>query len=143
MGDMDFKVAGTNKGITALQADIKIPGLPLKVKQGRQRNMASDEELEVEVTKGPSYLVSVAAISRNSTTTLKLSTGQYARFADGACVATLGNTSVLATVVSRAKQSTSSFLPLVVDYRQKAAAAGRIPTNFLRREIRSTESERS
>ncbi|XP_063387477.1 polyribonucleotide nucleotidyltransferase 1, mitochondrial [Cydia fagiglandana] len=74
-------------------------------------------------------------------TSLKLSTGQYARFADGACVATLGNTSVLATVVSRAKQSSSSFLPLVVDYRQKAAAAGRIPTNFLRRELGPTERE--
>lgn len=31
MGDMDFKMAGTRKGITAIQADIKIPGLPLKV----------------------------------------------------------------------------------------------------------------
>lgn len=66
---------------------------------------------------------------------MKLSSGQYARFADGACVATLGNTSILATVVSKAKQSSASFLPLTVDYRQKAAAAGRIPTNFLRREL--------
>lgn len=31
MGDMDFKLAGTRKGITALQADVKVPGLPLKV----------------------------------------------------------------------------------------------------------------
>lgn len=31
MGDMDMKVAGTRKGITAIQADIKIPGLPLKI----------------------------------------------------------------------------------------------------------------
>lgn len=31
MGDMDFKMAGTAKGITAIQADLKIPGLPLKV----------------------------------------------------------------------------------------------------------------
>jgi polyribonucleotide nucleotidyltransferase len=31
MGDMDFKLAGTKKGITALQADVKIPGLPLKI----------------------------------------------------------------------------------------------------------------
>lgn len=68
-------------------------------------------------------------------TSLKLSTGRIARFADGACVASLGNTSVLSTVVSKAKQSGSSFLPLVVDYRQKAAAAGRIPTNFLRKEL--------
>ncbi|KAJ0173479.1 hypothetical protein K1T71_010628 [Dendrolimus kikuchii] len=77
----------------------------------------------------------------SSGTPLKLSSGRYARFADGACVATLGNTSVLATVVSKAKQSSSSFLPLVVDYRQKAAAAGRIPTNFFRRELGPTERE--
>lgn len=31
MGDMDFKIAGTKKGFTAVQADIKIPGLPLKI----------------------------------------------------------------------------------------------------------------
>ncbi|KAJ2938502.1 hypothetical protein O0L34_g12997 [Tuta absoluta] len=77
----------------------------------------------------------------NGSTPLSLSTGRYARFADGTCVATLGNTSVLSTVVSKAKQSPSSFLPLVVDYRQKAAAAGRIPTNFLRREMGPTERE--
>ncbi|KAF9801531.1 hypothetical protein SFRURICE_012177 [Spodoptera frugiperda] len=74
-------------------------------------------------------------------TSMNLKTGQYARFADGACVATLGNTAILSTVVSKAKQSSSSFLPLVVDYRQKAAAAGRIPTNFLRRELGPTERE--
>ncbi|KAM3959300.1 polyribonucleotide nucleotidyltransferase 1 [Aphomia sociella] len=80
-------------------------------------------------------------IAFSNGTSLKLSTGQYARFADGACVATLGQTSVLSTVVSKSKQSASSFLPLVVDYRQKAAAAGRIPTNFLRRELGPTERE--
>ncbi|CAH1637903.1 unnamed protein product [Spodoptera littoralis] len=73
-------------------------------------------------------------------TSLNIKTGQYARFADGACVATLGNTAILSTVVSKAKQSSSTFLPLVVDYRQKAAA-GRIPTNFLRRELGPTERE--
>ncbi|GBP24439.1 Polyribonucleotide nucleotidyltransferase 1, mitochondrial [Eumeta japonica] len=73
--------------------------------------------------------------------TQMMKSGRYARFADGSSVATLGNTSVLATVVSKAKQSASSFLPLVVDYRQKAAAAGRIPTNFLRRELGPTERE--
>lgn len=31
MGDMDFKLAGTKKGITAIQADLKIPGIPLKI----------------------------------------------------------------------------------------------------------------
>lgn len=72
---------------------------------------------------------------------LTLSSGKYARFADGCAVATLGDTSVMVTVVSKTKPSPSSFLPLVVDYRQKAAAAGRIPTNFLRRELGPSEKE--
>lgn len=72
---------------------------------------------------------------------LTLSSGKYARFADGCAVATLGDTSVMVTVVSKTKPSLSSFLPLVVDYRQKAAAAGRIPTNFLRRELGPSEKE--
>ena len=53
-----------------------------------------------------------------------------------------GDSSVLATAVSKVKPSaTASFLPLTVDYRLKAAAAGRIPTNFLRRELGPTEKE--
>lgn len=73
---------------------------------------------------------------------LTLSTGKYARFADGSAVVSLGDTSVMVTAVSKHQSSSnSSFLPLVVDYRQKAAAAGRIPTNFLRRELGPTERE--
>lgn len=72
---------------------------------------------------------------------MNISTGQYARLADGAAVATLGDTSVMVTAVSRTKPSTNNFLPLVVDYRQKSAAAGRIPTNFFRRELGPTERE--
>lgn len=83
----------------------------------------------------------------------------------------LGDTSVMATAVSRTKPSPSQFMPLVVcpphqstmttrwsdrrvsgaltpvhfdwqvDYRQKAAAAGRIPTNYLRRELGTTDRE--
>lgn len=48
---------------------------------------------------------------------------------------------MLVTAVSKTKPTPSSFLPLVVDYRQKAAAAGRIPTNFLRRELGPTDLE--
>lgn len=48
---------------------------------------------------------------------------------------------MLVTAVSKTKPTPSSFLPLVVDYRQKAAAAGRIPTNFLRRELGATDLE--
>lgn len=72
---------------------------------------------------------------------MKISTGQYARFADGCSVAMMGDTAVMVTVVSKPKATPSSFLPLVVDFRQKSAAAGRIPTNFLRRELGPTEKE--
>ncbi|KAK9872483.1 hypothetical protein WA026_017951 [Henosepilachna vigintioctopunctata] len=80
-------------------------------------------------------------ISFSNGRNLLISTGQYARLADGCAVATLGDTSVMVTAVSKAKPSPSNFLPLVVDYRQKAAAAGRIPTNFFRRELGPSERE--
>uniref|UniRef100_A0A8D0D1N4 polyribonucleotide nucleotidyltransferase n=1 Tax=Sander lucioperca TaxID=283035 RepID=A0A8D0D1N4_SANLU len=72
---------------------------------------------------------------------LEISSGRFARFADGSAVVKLGDTSVMVTAVSRAKPSPSQFMPLVVDYRQKAAAAGRIPTNHLRRELGTTDNE--
>ncbi len=68
----------------------------------------------------------------------------------------MGDTAVLATTVSKARAPPpssssssgaahppppSSFVPLTVDYRQKSAAAGRIPTNFLRREMGATDRE--
>lgn len=80
-------------------------------------------------------------ILNNFRRNLTISTGQYARLADGSAVATLGDTSVMVTAVSKVKPTTSNFLPLVVDYRQKSAAAGRIPTNFFRRELGPTERE--
>ncbi|XP_025057355.1 polyribonucleotide nucleotidyltransferase 1, mitochondrial isoform X2 [Alligator sinensis] len=72
---------------------------------------------------------------------LKFSSGKLARFADGCAVVQLGDTSVMVTAVSKTKSSVSQFMPLVVDYRQKAAAAGRIPTNYLRRELGTTDKE--
>ncbi|XP_066139868.1 polyribonucleotide nucleotidyltransferase 1, mitochondrial [Euwallacea fornicatus] len=72
---------------------------------------------------------------------LVLSSGQYARLADGCVVGSIGDTAVIVTVVSKTKPSPSNFLPLVVDYRQKSAAAGRIPTNYVRRELGPTERE--
>ncbi|XP_050406310.2 polyribonucleotide nucleotidyltransferase 1, mitochondrial isoform X1 [Patella vulgata] len=72
---------------------------------------------------------------------LKISTGKLARFSDGAAVVELGNTSVLVTAVSKTKTTPASFLPLTVDYRQKAAAGGRIPTNYIRRELGASEKE--
>ncbi|XP_062934367.1 polyribonucleotide nucleotidyltransferase 1, mitochondrial isoform X2 [Cynocephalus volans] len=72
---------------------------------------------------------------------LEISSGKLARFADGCAVVQSGDTAVMVTAVSKTKPSPSQFMPLVVDYRQKAAAAGRIPTNYLRREIGSSDKE--
>lgn len=74
---------------------------------------------------------------------MTISTGKYARFADGCAVVNAGNTDVLVTAVSKTYTSNlqQSFMPLTVDYRQKAAAAGHIPTNFLRRELGPSEHE--
>ncbi|XP_076057062.1 polyribonucleotide nucleotidyltransferase 1 [Oratosquilla oratoria] len=68
--------------------------------------------------------------------------GELARLADGAVVAQIGDTAVLVTAVSKGRNTVAAgFVPLTVDYRQKYAAAGRIPSNFLRRELAPTEKE--
>ncbi|XP_019641206.1 PREDICTED: polyribonucleotide nucleotidyltransferase 1, mitochondrial-like isoform X2 [Branchiostoma belcheri] len=72
---------------------------------------------------------------------MRISTGKFARFADGCAVVELGDTSAMVTAVSRTRPSSAGFLPLTVDYRQKAAAAGRIPTTHLRRELAQTDRE--
>ena len=74
---------------------------------------------------------------------ITLRTGHMARFADGAVVAESGDNAVLATVVSKMKPATgnSDGLPLNVDFKQSAAAVGRIPTNYLRRELQQTDAD--
>ena len=64
-----------------------------------------------------------------------------AKFSDGCTIVKNGETAVMCTAISKQKPSTSSFLPLTVDFRLKSAAAGRIPTNFLRRELGTSERE--
>ncbi|HHY49578.1 MAG TPA: polyribonucleotide nucleotidyltransferase, partial [Alphaproteobacteria bacterium] len=73
---------------------------------------------------------------------LTLETGKVARQADGAVVATLGETVVLATVVS-AKEAKpgQDFFPLTVNYQEKYFAAGKIPGGYFKREGRPTEAE--
>jgi polyribonucleotide nucleotidyltransferase len=74
--------------------------------------------------------------------TLRLETGKVARQADGAVVATYGETTVLATVVSdREPRPGLDFLPLTVNYQERYYAAGRIPGGFFKREGRPTEKE--
>jgi polyribonucleotide nucleotidyltransferase len=73
---------------------------------------------------------------------LVLETGKMARQADGAVLATYGETTVLATVVA-AKEAREGidFMPLTVDYQEKYYAAGRIPGGYFKREGRPTEKE--
>src|SRR5882757_527842 len=73
---------------------------------------------------------------------LVLETGKIARQADGAVLATYGETTVLATIVS-AKQPKPGvdFFPLTVNYQEKAFAAGRIPGGYFKREGRPSERE--
>src|ERR671919_26525 len=73
---------------------------------------------------------------------LSLETGKVARQADGAVVATYGETRVLATVVSmREAKPGQDFFPLTVNYQERYYAAGRIPGGFFKREGRPTEKE--
>lgn len=74
--------------------------------------------------------------------TLTLETGEIARQAGGACVASIGDTVVLATVVARTEAKPGQdFFPLTVDYQEKTYAAGRIPGGFFKREGRPSEKE--
>jgi polyribonucleotide nucleotidyltransferase len=73
---------------------------------------------------------------------LVLETGKVARQADGAVLATYGDTTVLATAVAaKTPREGVDFLPLTVDYQEKYYAAGRIPGGYFKREGRPTEKE--
>src|SRR6267143_171428 len=73
---------------------------------------------------------------------LVLETGKIARQADGAVVATNGESKVLATVAAaKEPREGVDFLPLTVDYQEKFYAAGRIPGGYFKREGRPTERE--
>ncbi len=74
--------------------------------------------------------------------TLTLESGRIARQADGAVLATYGETTVLATAVGqRQSKPGQDFFPLTVNYQEKYYAAGRIPGGFFKREGRPTEKE--
>jgi polyribonucleotide nucleotidyltransferase len=73
---------------------------------------------------------------------LVLESGKIARQADGAVLATYGNTTVLATVVAEKSQKPGiDFFPLTVNYVEKTYAAGKIPGGFFKREGRPSEKE--
>ena len=74
--------------------------------------------------------------------TVTLETGVIARQADGAVLASMGDTSVLVTVVGKKEPKPGQdFFPLTVNYQEKMYAAGRIPGGFFKREGRPSEGE--
>ncbi len=74
--------------------------------------------------------------------TITLETGKLAKQAHGSVVVKMGGTMLLATVVSNEEPlEGADFLPLTVDYREKFAAAGRVPGGFLKREGRPSDEE--
>src|SRR5207249_1401487 len=73
---------------------------------------------------------------------LILETGKLARQADGAVVATYGETTVLCTAVAmKSAKPGQDFFPLTVNYQEKTFAAGKIPGGFFKREGRPSEKE--
>jgi polyribonucleotide nucleotidyltransferase len=74
--------------------------------------------------------------------TLTLETGRVARQADGAVLATYGETTVLAAVTAaKVPNPNFDFFPLTVHYQERYYAAGRVPGGYFKREARPTEKE--
>lgn len=73
---------------------------------------------------------------------IKLETGKYARQADGSVMLTMGNTMLLATVVSaKDAREDVDYMPLSVEYKEKYASLGRFPGGFMKREARPSDYE--
>ena len=73
---------------------------------------------------------------------VSIETGKIARLADGAVIVTCGDTTVLACAVSATVvKEGQDYFPLTVDYREKAAAAGKFPGGYFKREGRPSEKE--
>ncbi len=74
--------------------------------------------------------------------TITIETGKLAKQADGAVVVKMGNTFLLATVVSaKDAREDVDFMPLSVEYKEKFAAVGRYPGGFMKREARPSDNE--
>ena len=85
---------------------------------------------------------SVTQVLQYGDHTLKLETGEIARQATGAVMASLGDTVVMVTAVGRQEdEGTRDFFPLTVNYQERTYAAGKIPGGFFRREGRPSEKE--
>src|SRR3989449_1068798 len=75
-------------------------------------------------------------------TSISIETGKIARLADGAVIVTCADTTVMVAAVSATSlKEGQDWFPLTVDYREKAAAVGKFPGGYFKREGRPTEKE--
>ena len=73
--------------------------------------------------------------------TIKFETGELAKQTDGSCLASTDGTVVFAAAVEGEAREGGDFLPLTVDYREQASAAGKFPGGFYKREGRPSQKE--
>ncbi|XP_037711759.1 polyribonucleotide nucleotidyltransferase 1, mitochondrial [Drosophila subpulchrella] len=119
----------TRKTLKLLNYRLKCLGLSSSGPKRRIQSTANGEAPSVEVN---------FSNGRN----MSFSSGRLARFANGTAVCQMGDTAVMVTAVAKSKPNPGQgFMPLVVDYRLKNAASGRIPMNFMRRELGPSEKE--
>jgi len=89
------------------------------------------------------FMIITKEIDLGQGKTISIETGRMAKQADGATVVRMGDTMVIATVVSSKKTPSPNqdFFPLQVEYREKYYAAGKFPGGFFKREARPSEKE--
>jgi len=102
----------------------------------------SKDEKRIHTTTKMSYNAIKRTFDLGDGRIVEIETGKLAKQADGSVVVKMGDTMLLATVVSSKEAKAGvDFLPLSVDYQEKYAASGRIPGGFLRREARLSDYE--
>lgn len=95
----------------------------------------------VQSSEGLNFTEHTVELDFGSGKKLKLTTGKLAKQASGAVLAQVGDTVVLVAAVMSDKESDRDFFPLMVDYREKFYAGGRIPGGFFKREARPSDAE--
>jgi polyribonucleotide nucleotidyltransferase len=120
----------------------KQPAAAPRAKQPAAAPRAKQPKARAHASPDPRY-PEMARVEREiGGRTLSLETGRMAKLADGAIVARYGDTMVLATAqCAPSDRDDIDFFPLTVDYREKAAAAGKFPGGFFKREGRPTTRE--
>lgn len=96
---------------------------------------------KITQVEGLNFTETIAEIPFGGDQILTLKTGKLAKQANGTVMAQIGGTVVMANVVCSDKPTDRDFFPLMVDYREKFYAAGKIPGGFLKRETRPTDNE--